>query len=229
MIRYNMIRAVMKLIQVSISRMDVYGRENIPESGPYIVVVNHMSVADTPILLMAFPPVEWRFFAGKKWRSHPVYGPIMSRVGAIFIDQGGADREGLREGLTAVANGAVFGLAPEAHRSKNGKMQPAMDGAAYLASRSNVPVVPVGLINTDVLFGNAKRLRRTRLEVRIGKPVDLPDLGRRARSRDMAAYTQLIMVHIAAQLPARYHGVYQDSPALRALLAGQDPWPHCQK
>ncbi len=219
----------MKFIQIVLARLDVTGRENIPASGSYIVVINHMSVADSPILLMAFPVVKWQFFAGKKWRSHPVYGPIMSRVGAIFIDQGGADREGLRDGLTAVSNGAVFGLAPEAHRSKIGSMKPAMDGAAYLASRGNVPVVPVGLVNTDVLFGNAKRLRRTHLEVHIGKPIHLPDLGRRARSRDMAAYTHLIMVHIAAQLPARYHGVYQDSPALHALLQGEDPWPHCQK
>jgi hypothetical protein len=86
----------------------------------------------------------------------------------------------------------------------------------------------VGLVNTDVLFANVKRLRRTHLEVHIGKPIRLPELDRRAKSRDLTAYTHLIMAHIAAQLPPRYHGAHADSPALRALQAGEDPWPICQ-
>lgn len=55
----------------------------------------------------------------------------------------------------------------------------------------------------------------------------MPDLGRRTRATDLAAYTHLIMVHIAALIPERYWGEYSDSPALAALFAGEDPWPHC--
>jgi hypothetical protein len=70
-------------------------------------------------------------------------------------------------------------------------------------------------------------LRRTRLELRVGHSFTMPDIGRRARGADLAAYTHLIMVHIAALVPERYWGVYSDSPALTALLEGGDPWPHC--
>lgn len=211
-----------------LARIRVYGREHIPAAGPYIVVLNHTSVADTPVLLLSFPTMPWRFFAVEKWRTHPIYGPIMSWLGAIYVKRDEIDRSQLREALTALKAGQVFGLAPEGTRSETGAMMPAKDGAAYLASRARVPIVPVGLANHDVLFRNVRRLRLTTLEVHVGRPFQLPDLAHRVRSQDLPAYTHLIMVHIAAQLPPRYHGYYADSPALAALLRGADPWPYCQ-
>ncbi|MEZ4517395.1 MAG: hypothetical protein R3C44_11390 [Chloroflexota bacterium] len=106
-------------------------------------------------------------------------------------------------------------------------MQPAKDGAAYLASRTGVPIVPVGMNNTDVLFDNTRHWQRTDIDVRIGKPFYLPDIGRRARGADLEAYTHLIMAHIAVMVDPRHRGVYADSPAVAALLAGNDPWPKC--
>jgi 1-acyl-sn-glycerol-3-phosphate acyltransferase len=229
MFRYRLVRFLLTIVQITLSRLHINGRDHIPDSGPYIVAVNHMSVADTPILLISFPIIRWRFFAGEKWRSHWLYGPIMAWLGAIYINRGAVDRAALKEALAALAAGDVFGLAPEGSRSKVGAMQEARGGVAYLASRANVPILPVGLVNTDVLFANARRLRRTQLEANIGRPFTLPQLNRRPRAQDMEAYTHYIMIHIAAQLPPRYHGIYADSPALAALLAGEDPWPHCQQ
>lgn len=229
MFRYQLIRAAMHITRtILLTRMTVVGRENIPAKGPYIVTLNHTSVADTPLLLMGFPLVEWRFFAGEKWRSHPVYGPIMAWLGAIYINRGEVDRQGLRDAMAAIEQGVVFGLAPEGSRSKNGQMQEAKVGAAYLASRSGVPILPVSFQNNDRLFANFKRLRRTDVILTIGEPYTLPEIGRRAKGSDLAAFTHLIMVKIAALLPPRYHGIYANSPALAALLAGEDPWPGCQ-
>jgi 1-acyl-sn-glycerol-3-phosphate acyltransferase len=228
MFRYRLIRLAMRLTQFFLlGTIHVQGRENIPASGPYIVVLNHVSVADTPILLITFPLVRWRFFASEKWRTHWLFGPIMTWLGAIYINQGEADRRALKEALDALQAGAVFGLAPEGSRSQGGQMRVARDGAAYLASRSKVQVLPVGLVNLDVLFANVRRLRPTTVEVHIGQPFIVPEIGRRVRSGDLAAYTHLIMCHIAALLPERYHGHYAHSPALRALQRGEDPWPYC--
>ncbi|MFQ5399124.1 MAG: lysophospholipid acyltransferase family protein [Anaerolineae bacterium] len=229
MFRYRLIRLVMNIARIILlARIEVHGRENIPSHGPYIVVLNHTSVIDTPVLLMSFPVMKWRFFAVEKWRSHPIYGPIMSWLGAIYIQRGEADRRKLREALDALAAGSVFGLAPEGTRSRIGALMPAKDGAAFLASRAGVPLLPVGLVNNDILFRNFKQLRPTKLQVKIGEPFYLPDIGRRVRTRDLAAYTHLIMVKIAALLPPRYHGHYAASPALAAILKGEDPWPLCQ-
>lgn len=229
MFRYRLARIVFKFIQIILADLTVTGRENIPAQGPYIVTVNHMSAADTPLMLVAFPPLHWRFFAGEKWQDHWLWGPLMGWLGAIYINRGEVDRQALKEAMQAIADGNVFGTAPEGTRSKVGEMQPAKDGAAYLASRGQVPILPVGLINTDNLFANTRRLHRAKVEVRIGELYTLPDIDRRPRSRDLPVYTHLIMVKIAALLPERYHGVYKDSPALKALLDGQDPWPTCRQ
>ncbi|MEZ4512271.1 MAG: lysophospholipid acyltransferase family protein [Chloroflexota bacterium] len=225
MFRYRLTRFMLRLVQLTISSLTVYGRENIPEQGPYLVVLNHISVADTPVLLIGFPIVEWRFFAGDKWQRHWLYGPIMGRLGAIFIDRDNVGRDSLREAIAALESGAVFGLAPEGSRSKAGQMRVAKDGAAYLASRSGAAILPVALVNMDTLFANTKKLRRTPLEMHIGKPFRLPELDHRVRSQDLPLYSRLIMAHIGSLLPDRYLGYYEHDPAVAMLRQGEDPWP----
>jgi 1-acyl-sn-glycerol-3-phosphate acyltransferase len=228
MFRYHLIRYLMHLTRiVLLMRFRVHGRENVPITGPFIVTLNHMSVSDTPILLMAFPGLRWRFFAGEKWRTHPIYGPIMTWLGAIYINRGEADRRAIREAVQALKDGFVFGLAPEGSRSKDGQMRHGKGGAAYLASRSKAYILPVSLQNNEKLFANFLKLRRTTVEVTVGEPYLLPEVDGRVRTRELHAYSHLIMVKIAAMLPPSYHGVYAHSPALAALQRGEDPWPHC--
>lgn len=232
MFRFRFFRFFFKILQVMLTRLIVIGRENIPPHGPYILATNHMSTADTVIVFVGFPPQRWRFFAGEKWAKHPIWGPLMSWLGVIFINRGEVDRRALREALAAITEGAIFALAPEGTRSKSGAMMPAKDGAAFLASQASrngqtVLIVPVGLSNTDILFEYNRRLKRATITMRIGVPFSLPDLDQRLRKRDLSAYTHLIMVHIAALVEPRHRGFYADSPALQALLAGDDPWPYC--
>jgi 1-acyl-sn-glycerol-3-phosphate acyltransferase len=227
MFRYRLVRFVMTFIQVALCRLVVVGRENIPAQGPYLVVVNHMSTADTPLLLIGFPIIRWRFFAGEKWKDHWLFGPLMGWLGAIYIDREDVDRGAVREALAALKSGDVFALAPEGSRSKVGHMLPAKNGAAFLAARAGVPILPVGLSNSDVLFSSARDFHRSTVTMRIGRPFSLPALDRRVRSADLDAYTHYIMVHIAALVEPSHRGAFGESPALRALLAGEDPWPLC--
>jgi 1-acyl-sn-glycerol-3-phosphate acyltransferase len=220
-------RMFVKALLFLFGKLTVVGSENIPLEGPYILAINHMSKADPPLVLLSWPDTGIRFFAGEKWEKHLVFGPLMRYSGAVYINRGEVDRKALRAALQALREGAVFGLAPEGTRSRVGSLIQARDGAAYLASRAKVPIVPVGLVNTDVLGSNMAQLRRTQLETRIGKPFYLPETVERPKSRELAAYTHLIMIHIAAQLPDRYWGMYSESPALAALLRDEDPWPYC--
>lgn len=226
--RFRLTRVVFSFIQKLLCRLVVTGQENIPNTGPYILTVNHMSTADIGIVFVGFPIQPWRYFAGEKWARHPLWGPLMSWLGVIFVNRGEVDRRALREALVALQEGAVFALAPEGTRSKVGYMQQGKDGAAYLATLAHVPILPVGINNSDVLFARVRRLRRETITMRIGKAFTLPEPDHRLRSRDLADYTCLIMIHIAAEVDLRHRGIYGDHPALAALLAGEDPWPYCR-
>ncbi len=222
----KLLRGLIHFLLLIVGSKEVSGSENIPERGPYIIVTNHMSKADAPLLYISFPDVRLRFFAGEKWEKHILFGPIMKAVGAIYINRGEVDRRALREALHALEAGSIFGLAPEGTRSRVKKLIKAKDGAAYLASRAGAPIVPMGVVNTDRIGPNLLRLRRTTLETHIGQPFTLP-VGKRAKGAELEAASHLIMVHIANLIPERYHGYYADSPALAALQRGEDPWPHC--
>lgn len=227
MIIVYFLQVVLRVVLFFVGSMSVTGRENVPEKGPYIIVVNHMSKADPPLLFLALPPMRLRFFAGEKWERHFPFGPILKTVGVIYINRGEVDRQALREAIEAIRAGSIFGLAPEGTRSREAQLLKAKDGAAYLASRVGVPILPCGVTNTDRVGQNVKRLRRTHFDVHIGEPFMLPSLGHRAKGPELEAYTHLIMIRIANLLPRRYHGYYADSPALAALQRGEDPWPYC--
>jgi 1-acyl-sn-glycerol-3-phosphate acyltransferase len=227
MLIVHFLRALTHFLRLFVGSIQISGRDHFPDTGPYIMVSNHMSKVDPPLALITLPPVRTRFFAGESWRKHLIFGTLLKWGGAIFINRGEADRRALREALQALEGGCVFGLAPEGTRSKNGALIEAKDGAAYLASRSGVIIVPIGIANTDLVGVNLPRLRRTEMIVKVGPTFNLPDLGHRAKGVELSAFTHLIMVHIAAQLPERHWGYYEDSPALQALLVGEDPWPYC--
>lgn len=227
MIIVYILRVLLRIVLFIVGSMSVRGRENVPEEGPYIIVINHMSKADPPLLFLALPPMRLRFFAGEKWERHLLFGSIMKMVGVIYINRGEVDRKALRQAIEAIRAGSIFGLAPEGTRSRQGQLLKAKDGAAYLASRVGAPILPCAVTNTDVVGRNVKRLRRTHFDVTIGEPFTLPSLGHRAKGRELEAYTHLIMIKIANLLPERYHGYYADSPALAALQRGEDPWPYC--
>jgi len=220
-------RAFVRIMMFLFGKLTIRGTENIPAHGPYILAINHMSKADPPLIWISWPRIQIRFFAAEKWERHLIFGPLMKHSGAIYINRGEVDRKALREALEALEDGAVFGLSPEGTRSRVGALIKARDGTAYLASRADVPIVPVGLVNTDRLGSNMAHFRRTHVEARIGKPFQLPVTGARPKGNELAACTHLIMVQIAALLPQRYWGYYSESPALKAFLRGEDPWPYC--
>jgi 1-acyl-sn-glycerol-3-phosphate acyltransferase len=226
---HNLWRTVVRILLLFLGRLTVHGRENLPTEGAYIAATNHLSKIDPALIIVTLPSRPIRVFAAHKWRRHLIFGPILSLAGAIWVRRGEVDRTALREAIDALKGGQILGMAPEGTRSRVHKLQKAREGAAYIASRAGVPIVPIGVINSDLFLANLMRLRRTNLEVHIGQPFLLPDLGHRPRGKELEAYTELIMGHIAALLPERYHGYYAGSPVLAALRAGEDPWLAAQR
>ncbi len=215
---YALVRRVFQFLSWLLLRPVVIGLEHVPRDGAFVAVVNHLSIADPAVMYVHFPR-QMIVFVADKWRR--VFGirQLVETVGVIWVARGEADLSAIKQALTALRAGQPLGMAPEGTRSRARSLQPGKVGAAYLADRAGVPILPVAISGTERLTENLRRLRRTPVRMVIGPPFRLPPNGR-ATGDVLAEYTDQVMCRIAALLPPEYRGVYADHPRLRELLEG---------
>lgn len=199
-----------KTLMFLLARYRAEGQDNLPDP-PYIVTPNHQSYFDIPALNIVMPYGLVGFAARKykgTWRE-----PLFELSALIWITQFSADRDAIRAGQKVLEAGLPLGIAPEGTRSRTGGLIRGTSGAAYLATRTGVPVVPVGMWGTEKVL----RRPRPRVRLRIGKPLIFPK--GRAKGEELDRYTEQIMCAIAALLPAEYHGVYAGNPLIDKMAA----------
>ena len=136
------------------------------------------------------------------------------------MDRERTDFSAVRDALHQLHSGAIVGIAPEGTRSREFKgLLEGKQGAALLAARAGVPIVPVGIVGSEKINEHWLRLQRPPVTVRIGDPYTLPEMDRENRQAWLSRYTDEIMCRIAALLPPEYRGFYRDHPRLKELLA----------
>jgi cytidylate kinase len=200
-----------RLIFLILCRVKIEGRENIPDAGPYIVAYNHISLFEPPLVL-AFWPVFPEAVAGADVFDRPGQKMLVRGYGAIPVHRGEYDRRVIQEMLKALNAGKPLAIAPEGGRSHKPGLRKGFAGVAYLMDQARVPVVPVGVSGTSDDFGSrAIRGKRPEVTIRIGKPFVLPPIAGSGEERRAArqANADLVMRHIAAQLPEEYWGLYK--------------------
>jgi 1-acyl-sn-glycerol-3-phosphate acyltransferase len=215
------LRAVFKIAIAILARHNILGLENLPSSGPYILVVNHLSFFDLPFLYGLLGGENVTGWAAEKYQRHPLFGPMLKWAGGIFIERGQVDRDAIARAVDWLRKGNIFGMAPEGTRSKTNALARGKTGAAYLAHEANVPLVPIGIYGTEFTWESWRRLRRPLFSMHIGAPFHLAPLDPAQRQARLRADTDEIMCRIAALIPAQYHGYYADHPRLQDLLADQ--------
>jgi 1-acyl-sn-glycerol-3-phosphate acyltransferase len=197
-----------RLLLFLLARYQVIGRENIPDP-PFLLVSNHMSFFDIPAVNYPAPNGTVGL-AARKYRGTK-YQPLFSLFPVIWVEQFSADRGALRDAITVLKAGVPLGIAPEGTRSRVGAMIQGRGGAAFVATRANVPIVPA------CVWGTEKVLKHPRPKVvaRYGRPFRLPE--GRAKGDDLEEYTERIMCAIAALLPEKYHGYYAGHPLIEEM------------
>ncbi len=125
-------RWIFELAFSLLSHRDVSGVENIPSDPPYIVVANHLSYFDAPLVFTILKVKLITGWAAEKYQRHPLFGPFVSLHGGVFIQRGKVDRKALNTAMDRLQNGYVFGIAPEGTRSNTGTLARGKTGAAYL-------------------------------------------------------------------------------------------------
>jgi len=159
-------------------RLSSSGYENIPKKGPIIVVANHVSYLDPPALAVGCRR-ELSFMAKEELFKYPVLGTVIKMLSAFPVDRKKIDIRAFRMSLRFLKQGKAVALFPEGTRQRLGhkNLGELHTGAAYLALKAGVPLIPVGISGTDRVMPDGKHLPRlSKIFVNIGKPINLDDM-----------------------------------------------------
>jgi 1-acyl-sn-glycerol-3-phosphate acyltransferase len=184
-------------LELLLHRIRIEGRENIPDEG-CLIVSNHVSFLDPTTVGWAIPK-EIYYLGRKSLFKPPFWSWFLPICNVLPIDRDGHDLTGLRRIIKTLQSGESVVLFPEGTRSPDGRLQPAEPGAALIAVKANVPILPVRVFGTyESLSRRDKWIRLHPIRVVIGHPYrpTLPE-GR----LDKAAYNRVageMMAHIAA-------------------------------
>lgn len=211
---YQSVRFLVVTILRTYCRMTIEGSENIPQSGPFVLAPVHRSYIDTPI---ASGCTRRRLrFMGKDsmWKSK-TFGWTLSALGAFPVTRGSADREAITRAIAVLGSGEPLVLFPEGERKSGAEVQPLRDGAAYVACKAGVPIVPVGIGGSERVLGKGMKFMYPRkLVVLIGDPIHPPSAvnGRMPRAE---------VKEISLQLRDRLQALFDEAQRRAGQLAAE--------
>lgn len=171
---YAIIRGIVVWVCVAYTRTKVIGAHNIPAHGAFLLAPIHRSNIDTP-LAAAVTRRRMRFM-GKDtiWKFRPI-GWIVSALGAFPVTRGTADREALKRCIAVLQAGEPLVLFPEGTRQSGPTVMPLFDGAAYVAVKAGVPIIPVGIGGSErVMPKGGKMIYPRKCVVIVGEPIIVP-------------------------------------------------------
>ncbi|MFC2040051.1 lysophospholipid acyltransferase family protein [Chloroflexota bacterium] len=189
-------------------RLEVRGREHIPAHGKIVVVVNHLSNADPPILDQCFKRKVF-FMAKQELFRNRIFGLCIQACGAFPVRRDRIDTSAVRQAQALLAEGNAVALFPEGKRSPSGTLQPGLAGPAMLARQLDASILPAGITGTEHIRGFTWFLKRPHVVVNFGPPFHLPK-GTSSPKNSNRENTELIMRAIACTLPPEYRGIYNE-------------------
>ena len=191
-------------------RIKVSGLENIPRHDPALIVSNHLGDADFVIGVAIAPrPVET---VGKiELYDIPVVGKLLDLYGIIWIHRGQPDKRAIKSVIKAFKDDRLVAIAPEGRESLTGSLEMGTTGAAYLALKGGVQLIPVTFTRTENtrVISNLRNFKRSDVTVTIGSPFYLQEIPNWREA--IRKGTEQIMQTLARQLPPEYQGYYRET------------------
>ena len=198
--------------------IDIRGVENIPASGPVIIVANHRSYFDASVISMVVAKTgrAVRFLGKKEVFDAPVVGQLAAAMGGIRVDRGTGSDEPLEAAADALRGGEMVAIMPEGTIPRGPAFfDPVLQGrwgAARLAHLTEATVIPVGLWGTEQVWPRSSRLPRLfniadapTVSATVGKPIQL-------KYKNLDADTRRIMKAITKVLPSEARKPYEPTP-----------------
>lgn len=173
----------------------IYGAENVPQKGPLVVTSNHASDFDPPIVSCCVRrPVA--FMAKEELFAIPIFKQAIRLYGAYPVKRGLSDRNAIRAAINALQEGWTAGIFLQGTRTPDARITEPKLGAALIAAKAGVPIVPVSLWGTEkILVAGSSLPRPVPVTVRIGEPIEAPSSTKR---EELQAVTEKCAVVISA-------------------------------
>lgn len=192
MLLYRVLRVIIRWILLIWRRWEVIGVNHLPVKGGVVVVSNHSSNLDPVVVGCALTrPIH--FMAKQELFQIPILVNIIKLLLAFPVNREKSDRNAIRTALKILQEGELVGIFPEGTRSKTGELQKPHIGAAMLAIKADVPILPVALKGTRGLFN--------KVTVVVGEPIYIPEIwSNRPGKEEMEALSERVMKEIAALL-----------------------------
>jgi 1-acyl-sn-glycerol-3-phosphate acyltransferase len=185
------------------------GKENVPREGAFILVSNHLSLLDPPLLGTYIPRDLEMMSKAENFEGGRLMRWVVSNYGAFPIRRGQGDVGAIRHAMKVLKEGRALYVAPEGTRSMTGQLGEPHEGVVLLALRSGVPIVPVGISGVEHFAQRVKRWRPTPVLLSVGQPFRLQSPTPRPDRRTLEALSEAVMARIAAELPPPYRGRFE--------------------
>lgn len=168
---YSVVRNLLVFLCVVVTRVRVIDRHKVPATGAFILAPIHRSNIDSP-LASAVTRRRMRFMGKDSlWKVKPV-GWVLSALGGFPVSRGTADREALKRCIAVLGSGEPLVLFPEGTRQSGPKVHPLFDGAAYVAVKAGVPIIPVGIGGSErVMPKGSKMIYPRKCVMIVGDPI----------------------------------------------------------
>ncbi len=188
-------------------RLEITGVECVPPYGPVIVVCNHLSSNDPPLLVAAIPRPLY-FIAKRELFGNPVARFCMRAFHVSPFNRSGSGIDAIRVLMQNLERDRAVVIFPEGHRSPDHTLKKGMSGVVYLALKSQAPILPVAVTGTETVPIWRIPFPFRRMKASIGPPFTLPVIEGNPSKEVMSSLLDMVMGRIADQLPPEYRGVY---------------------
>lgn len=166
---YSIIRFIAVILYKALFRMQVFGRENIPSKGGFILAANHASYLDPPALAVASP--RQVYFLAKEGLFVGLFGRLIAKLHAFPIKGQPGELIALRRAIKELRSGKALLVFPEGRRTADGELAEPRPGVGFLATRANVPIVPAFIEGSNrALPVHGKFIRPVKIKVYFGRP-----------------------------------------------------------
>ncbi|MBC7871264.1 MAG: 1-acyl-sn-glycerol-3-phosphate acyltransferase [Chitinophagaceae bacterium] len=221
-----MLRLVGKSLLGVLSRTAITGRENLPQHGPLILVGNHVAMIEVVLMVLHVPWLAEILGVGDV-PLDPTFAPIINSYGFIPVNRGSVDRKGMTMALDVLAQNGVIGIFPEGGIWE-ANLKQARSGVAWLSSKANAPILPIGFGGMDGAIGAMAAFKRPQLIMNIGQvipPIQEDVLGK-TRKQALADGADYVMERVEALIPpeekARWRKICEEHFELKVFVNRAD-------